>query len=394
MITYQEAQNIIASQAKSFGIEVIDLTEADGRVLAEDMFADRDYPPFNRSAMDGYAIRHEDWIKGTRLFEIQEVIYAGNIPEGELNQASAFKIMTGAAVPYPANTVIRREDSVESGNKVSFNIDSLKEFKNIARKGEDLKKAELAIAANSLCTPAVIGTLATIGKSKVPVEALPKVALFTTGNEVKNLNEEVSDVEIRNSNFYMLKSLLKGWQIKPLIYKHLADSKTELKDSIEKALHLDILILSGGVSAGDADFVPEVLESLGVKKLFHKVAIKPGKPFWCGKMPEGPIVFALPGNPFSSFVTFKLFIETFLRKSAGLPSQIPLKSFFHGKKDKKTNLDEFFPVKFCNSGTKVEATKLNGSGDIRLGLDADALGIHPSDIDLLIEGQEIQYFKL
>ena len=394
MITYQEAQNIIASQAKSFGIEVIDLNNADGRILAKDMFADRDYPPFNRSAMDGYAIRHEDWINGIRIFEVQEVIYAGNTPERELNQASAFKIMTGAAVPYPANTVIRREDSVESGNKVSFNIDSLKEFKNIARKGEDLKKADLAIASNSLCTPAVIGTLATIGKSKIPVEALPKVALFTTGNEVKNLNEEISDVEIRNSNFYMLKSLLKGWQITPVVYKHLADSKTELKDSIEKALHLDILILSGGVSAGDADFVPEVLENLGVKKLFHKVAIKPGKPFWCGKMPEGPIVFALPGNPFSSFVTFKLFIEPFLRKSAGLTPQIPLKSFFHGKKDKKTNLDEFFPVKFCNSGTKVEATILNGSGDIRLGLDADALGIHPSDIELLIEGQEIQYFKL
>lgn len=394
MITYREAQNIIISKAKSFGIEIIDLNDADGRVLAEDIFADRDYPPFNRSAMDGYAIRHEDWEKGIRNFEVQEIIYAGNIPEKELNHGAAFKIMTGAAVPHPANTVIRREDSIESGTSVSFNINLLKEFNNVARKGEDLKKDALAITSNTKCTPAVISTLATVGKSKIQVEALPKVALFTTGNEVKDLNEKISDVEIRNSNYYMLKSLLKAWQITPAVHKHLNDNKTELENNIEKALSLDILILSGGVSAGDADYVPEVLENLGVKKLFHKVAIKPGKPIWCGKMPNGPIVFALPGNPFSSFVTYKLFIETFLRKSMGLDPLIPFQSIFHGQKTKKTTFDEFFPVKFCNSGTKVEATKLNGSGDIRLGIDADALAIHPSEVDQIIQDQEIHYYIL
>ncbi|MGV3509961.1 MAG: molybdopterin molybdotransferase MoeA, partial [Sphingobacteriaceae bacterium] len=242
MITYKEAQEIIYAEAKSFGVEVIDLDDADGRVLAEDIFADRDYPPFNRSAMDGYAIRFEDWNSGTRKFEIQEVIFAGTTPTEELKSNAAFKIMTGAAVPLPSDTVIRREDAMENGSIVSFNIQHLKPFQNIARKGEDLKKDSLAIRLHSVCTPAVIGTLATLGKSTITVEALPKVALFTTGNEIKGLDEDLREVEIRNSNYYMLKSLLKASQIKPTLYKHISDNKAQLKSTIEEALNLDIII--------------------------------------------------------------------------------------------------------------------------------------------------------
>jgi molybdopterin molybdotransferase len=394
MISYQEAQKIITSHANSFGTETIDLNEADGRVLAEDVFADRDYPPFNRSAMDGYAIRFEDWEKGIRNFEIQEVIFAGKIPDKELKSAAAFKIMTGAAVPLPANTVVRVEDATESENVVSFNAEIIKEFKNIARKGEDLKKGSLAVPTKTVCRPAVISTLATVGKSRIKVESLPKVALFTTGNEVKALDEDISPVEIRNSNYYMLRSLLKEWNISPTIYRHLNDNHTELNNNIQSALKSDIVILSGGVSAGDADFVPEVLEKLGVRKLFHKVAIKPGKPIWCGKMDQGPMVFALPGNPFSSFVTFKLFIETFLRRSLGLEAMNIFQSTFKGKKEKKTIFDELFPVRFCDNGEKIAATQLNGSGDIRLGVDADALAIHPAEVDLISEGQLIRYYIL
>lgn len=394
MLTYKEAQEIIIAQAKSFGVEIINLNDADGRVLAEDIFADRDYPPFNRSAMDGYAIRLEDWINGTKAFEIQEVIFAGTIPSEELKPNAAFKIMTGAAVPLSANTVIRREDANESSNGVSFNISKLKEFQNIALKGEDLKRNSLAIKSNTICTPAIIGTLATLGKSLLKVETLPKVALFTTGNEVRDLNEPVSDVEIRNSNYYMLNSLLKAWKIKPTIYKHLNDNRQELKNNIEKAITTDIIILSGGVSAGDADYIPEILENIGTRKLFHKVAIKPGKPIWCGKISNGPIIFALPGNPFSSFVTFKVFIEPFLRESLGLPRILPFQSSFIGLKKKKTSFDEFFPAKLNNISTQLQATELNGSGDIRLGINADALAIHPAHIEQITNGQLIEYYKI
>ncbi|HEY0054551.1 MAG TPA: molybdopterin molybdotransferase MoeA [Pedobacter sp.] len=394
MISYIEAQNLSLSQAKSFGTEILSLDEADGRVLAEDVFADRDYPPFNRSAMDGYAIRFSDWENGIQEFKVQEVIYAGKIPEKELESGSAFKIMTGSAVPFPADTVIRREDSNEENQKVSFTIDTLKIFQNIARKGEDLKKGQLTITAATLCTPSVISTLATLGKSSIRVECLPRLALFTTGNEVKHLHEEVLEFEIRNSNSYLIKSLLKQWAIFPSAYKHLKDDKEELEIEISKALKYDIIILSGGISAGDADYVPGVLKDLGVEKLFHKVAIKPGKPIWCGNLPGGPMVFALPGNPFSSLVTFKLFIEPFLQKSFGLTPSSPTKSFFKGEKGQKTTFDEFFPARIMNAGTQVEATALNGSGDIRLGIDADVLAIHPKDADRLSDGQVIDYYPL
>lgn len=394
MISYQEAQSIILSEAKSFGKEIISIDDADGRILAEDIFADRDYPPFNRSAMDGYAVKFEDWEDGLKNFKIQEVIYAGNISSKVLEKGAAFKIMTGAAVPLSANTVIRREDALENEGNVSFNIDSLTEFQNIAKKGEDLEKGAMAIAKHSVCTAALIGTLATFGKSEIKVESLPKVALFTTGNEVKDLNEVLSEVEIRNSNYYMLKSLLKSWKITPSFHKHINDNKTELEITIAQALNVDIIILSGGVSAGDADYVPEVLESLGVKKLFHKVSIKPGKPIWCGKMPGGPMVFALPGNPFSSFVTFKLFIETFLEKSLSQKTKLLYQSTFKGTRNRKTTFDEFFPAKFADLGTKLETTTLNGSGDIRLGIDADVLIVHPKDEDELRDGQLVNYYRL
>jgi molybdopterin molybdotransferase len=394
VITYLEAQNIILSHAKSFGTEILSLDDADGRVLAEDIYADRDYPPFNRSAMDGYAIRLEDWENGVREFSVQEVIYAGQTPHTELGPGAAFKIMTGAAVPFPADAVIRREDSLEEKGKVSFTVEILKAYQNIARKGEDLKKGTLTGNSATVCTPSVISTLATLGKSNINVERLPRIALFTTGNEVKHLNEEIRDVEIRNSNSYLLKSLLKRWGIAPAIYKHLQDDKTELKNNILKALKGDIILMSGGVSAGDADYIPEVLESLGIKKLFHKVAIKPGKPIWCGVMPNGPMVFALPGNPFSSLVTFKIFVEPFLQKSFGLTPATPSQSIFGGEKLRKTPFDEFFPARIINSGTTIKATSLNGSGDIRLGMDADVLAIHPKDADRLTDGQVISYYPL
>ena len=394
MITYRQAQDIILTQARSFGTEIIGIDEADGRVLAEDILADRDYPPFNRSAMDGYAIRLEDWNKGIREFNIQEIILAGTSPGNELLPGAAFKIMTGAAVPSPANCVIRREDTEESNGRVKLRNESLQILQNIATQGEDLKKGDLAIPALTTCSPAIISTLATIGKANIPVRRLPSVAILTTGDEVKPIGEDISPLEIRNSNYYLIKALLKKWQISPLFSEHIADKKETIREVLKKAFSADIIIMSGGVSAGDADYVPGVLEELGVKKLFHKVAIKPGKPICCGKAPGGTMIFALPGNPFSTFVTFKLFVETYLNASVNNKPLNELHSSFSGKRRKKTSLDEFFPARFNPSGTSVEATALNGSGDIRLGTDAEILALHPAQLDEINTGQLITYFKM
>jgi molybdopterin molybdotransferase len=312
MLNYKEARQQIISLAKSFGTETIGLEDADGRVLSEDIYADRDYPPFNRSAMDGYAIHTNDWEAGIRNFKLQQVIYAGQSEQANLSPGTCYKIMTGAPVPLSANAVIRREDAVQIDDAVSFNVEIVNPFQNIAKQGEDIKSGGHILDAHHRCTPVIISLLASLGKNRIKVEKLPKVAVFTTGDEIVDPGSAITANQIRNSNQYLLKSLLNKWLIKPVVNGHIIDNKTQLINKLSQVLDFDLIITCGGVSAGDADYLPDVLTGLGVKKLFHKVAIKPGKPIWCGQMPNGGLVFALPGNPFSCMVTFKLFIEAFL----------------------------------------------------------------------------------
>lgn len=388
MLNYKEAQQIITAHAKSFGTETVGLDEAFERVLAEKIYTDRDYPPFNRATMDGYAINFKDWESGTKNYTVKEVVFAGQQYQQEASAGECYKIMTGASVPPNADVVIQREKAVEENGQVSFQIENIKPYQNIARKGEDIQAESCIIDTHTTCNAAVIALLASVGKAEVLVEKLPNVALFTTGDEVVEPGEPVSDIQIRNSNQYLLKSLLKEWQIKPFFYKHISDDKEALKQEVGAALHSDMIILCGGVSAGDADYVPEILEGLGVKKLFHKVKIKPGKPIWCGQLPSGGLVFALPGNPFSCHVTFKLFIEHYLKTCFGLKEKewpmLPLSI----EKKKKVSFDEFFPVAV---NQEVSLIDFNTSGDIKAALTADGIAHHPAETQNLEAGSLISF---
>ncbi len=388
MLDYKEAQQIITSHAKSFGTETIDLNDAFGRVLAEKIYADRDYPPFNRATMDGYAINFKDWESGTKKYAVKEVVFAGQQYQQEVSAGECYKIMTGAAVPPFVDVVIRREDAIEENGQVSFNIETVKQLQNIAQQGEDIKANTSAIDRNCTCTPQVIALLASVGKAEFKVEKLPNVALFTTGDELVEPGQPVSAIQIRNSNQYLIKNLLKQWHIQPKTCKHTPDDKAALKQQIGEALNSDMMILCGGVSAGDADYVPEILEGLGVKKLFHKVKIKPGKPIWCGQLPSGGLVFALPGNPFSCHVTFKLFIEHYLKTCFGLSQKswpmLPLSA----EKKKKVPFDEFFPVAV---NQEVSLIDFNTSGDIKAALTADGIAHHPAETQNLEAGSLISF---
>jgi molybdopterin molybdotransferase len=383
MLTYKQAQQVITGLSHSFGTETVALNDAGNRILAEDIDADRDYPPFNRATMDGYAINTRDWESGACEFKVQQVIYAGQTGENELQAAACYKIMTGAPVPLSANAVIRREDAVQVGDEVRFDLETIRPYQNIARQGEDIKIGEGILKANSICTPAVISLLATMGKNTIKVKALPRVALFTTGDEVVDATAEIKPNQIRNSNQYLLKSLLKKWLIKPQVCEHVIDDKEQLTNTLNKVLNFDIIITCGGVSAGDADYLPEVLDGLGVKKLFHKLSIRPGKPIWCGQLPNGGLVFALPGNPFSCMVTFKLFIEAYLSVCFGLGMPKLLQLPFSGKRKRNSGFDEFFPVSISGEPSALHPIPINTSGDIRLGLHADALAFHPAEVDEL-----------
>lgn len=391
MIQLEEALSIVTLYAASFGDELISLEDADGRVLAEEIFADRNYPPFNRAAMDGYAIRKEDWDNGLREFLVQETIFTGQAAREPLTNGSCYKIMTGAATPSSADVIIRREDSLERDNRVVLNGEETKLYQNIAREGEDVKKGELLVKSPQFCAPPLISLLASVGKHQILVKRKPTVAVLTSGNEVISPREAVKELQIRNSNKYLLISLLKKWGITPVFTQHLPDHRETIADTLAPLLDYDIIILNGGVSAGDADFIPEVLTSLGVKKLFHKVAIRPGKPIWCGKS-EGGLIFALPGNPLSCLTTFTIFVESYLYSCFGFDcrptSSIPLTS----PRTKKSNLNEFFPVRFSEQGTELLVQPFNGSGDITAGLFSDGLGFQPSEMRTINAGEKTTFF--
>lgn len=379
MIHYEEAQQIILAQAKPFTTESIALSNALGRTLAETIVADRDYPPFNRATMDGFAFRHDDFEKGIKQYIIIDTIFAGSTTNKALQQGECYKIMTGAAVPTNANVVIRKEDTSVVNNLVTLDIESCKLFQNIAKKGEDITAATSIIASNKICTPAVISVLAALGKSEVTVKRLPNVSIFTTGNEIVPIETNpINAVQIRNSNQHLLKALLQQWQIQPSICKHLQDDKATLTAAFKEALSSDIIIINGGVSAGDADYVPEVLTSLGVQLLFHKIAIRPGKPLWCGKLPNGGLVFALPGNPFSCMVTFQLFIKPYLLACFGLPQQPFLQLPLAISKAKNVGLDEFFPAQIQAAPISITPLHFKTSGDVKATLFADGIALHPA----------------
>ena len=233
-----------------------------------------------------------------------------------------------------------------------------------------------------------------MGYHHVTVEKLPVINIITTGDEIVAITEPVNEVQVRNSNAHLLKALLHKWKIIPAACEHAKDDAAILSATVKKYKAGDILIFSGAVSAGDADFVPEVLMSAGAKKIFHKVAIRPGKPIWFGQFENGATVFALPGNPFSTHVTFKLFIEPFLHACFGLKQPLGLTLPIDDTRIKKTNLDEFFPVAVTTSPAAALPLSFNTSGDITATLYADALAWQPVDKTELRKGDVVDCLLL
>ncbi|SHE51035.1 molybdopterin molybdotransferase MoeA [Pedobacter caeni] len=391
IIDFDEAIAILSGISVPFEKETIHLDEADNRILAENICADRDYPPFNRAAMDGFAFMQADWDKGLRKYQITETIFTGQPAKYPLNSGYCYKIMTGAATPEMANIIIRKEDGEESEGRVTLHSEALKPYQNIARKGEDCKAGTLLLSAPSKCTPQVIALLATVGKTTLQVYRLPKVALITTGDEVIDPAASLNPFQIRNSNQYLLRSLLHQWKIKPILCEHVKDHKKQLTNILKEALEADLVVINGAVSAGDADHVPAVLQELGVRTLFHKVNIRPGKPVLIGKGQSGTIVFALPGNPLSCLSTFTIFVEHYLYRCFGYQTRPSQMRPFLEVRTKKHGLTEFFPVRTSNSGG-LNLIPFNGSGDVTAGVHAQGLAMQPAALMQLNKEALITYY--
>lgn len=411
MIDFRKAQELVLQQARSFGTETVSLEQAPGRVLAETIHADRDYPPFDRASMDGYGLRYTDLVNGLRRFTVIETLLAGYEPARSLVAGECYKIMTGAAVPPGTDVVVRRENAGEEGGVMmlpEIPVEALpaatlpapadprfpwKPFQNIARRGEDLVSGAAVIDRPCRCDPPVMGLLATLGRTKVRVQRRPSIGLLTTGDEVVSAGDAVSPVQIRNSNRWLLESALQKSGVGLIGWDHAPDDPGQLRQRVDAFLGSDILILCGGVSAGDADYVPGVLEAAGVRRLFHKVAMRPGKPVWCGTSNDGKMVFGLPGNPISCLVNFVLLIRPYLEACYGLPPAEVLGLAMATAKRKRSPLDEFFPVFLHGSPARLTPVTLNGSGDIRLGMQANGLALHPAGEGDLPEGAMVSFYS-
>ncbi|MBL0286557.1 MAG: molybdopterin molybdotransferase MoeA [Bacteroidetes bacterium] len=395
MQSIENALELILSNKQNFGTETISIHDCLDRVLAEDIYADRDYPPFNRATMDGYAIISQDINIGkNNLLKITDTIHAGEAKQFALESGNCIKIMTGAPVPKRANAVIRIEDTHINGNEIHFNVKQLKENQNIAIQGEDARKGDLLIKKGTKLNPNSISLLAVTGHAKLEVYKLPIIAIVSTGNEIVAVESVIQPHQIRDSNVHTLKNSLLNYCISAIQTALIVDDKIALKNTISELLNTDIIIISGGVSKGDADYVPEILKHLGVIEIFHRVSIKPGNPLWFGKMPNGGVVFGLPGNPISVQVGYKVFIESFIRKCFDMEPIEPLFLPLLGEKSKKSNFTEYFPCKLTHENKKsgLAINKMNTSGDISTTNNSDGIAIHPSEKQTIEKGEFVEFY--
>jgi molybdopterin molybdotransferase len=360
MISVEEATSIILSHPFIPSIEKLEITKATGRILAQHIEADRDFPPFDRVSMDGIAIPFEAFQKGIRSFNIQDVQAAGKPQLKLTGEIDCIEVMTGAILPEGTDTVIRYED-LEIKNKVAVVItNEIIKGQNIHLRGLDARKKDKLLSPGHKISPAEVALFASIGKSHIEVYASPRVALISTGDELVGVDEVPLSHQIRRSNSYALQSALAELGLSSTQF-HITDQKEILKKKLNEILAShELILLSGGVSKGKFDFVPEVIESLGVKKLFHGVSQKPGKPFWFGRS-DKHTVFALPGNPVSTYLCFYRFIKPWIQKSFAtdysIPSAILAEDFLF-----KPALTYFLQVKVTNESGKLLAYPKQGGG--------------------------------
>lgn len=313
MINYNEALEIIKSEIEKLSLqtEEIDLLESLNRILAEDVIADVDLPPFDNSAMDGYAIKFSERTQWNIIGEIS----AGNFSSFTLTENDAVLITTGSKLPLNADTIIPIEDVEVDGTKLFLKENSLiKKGMNIRAQGNDLRKNEIAVPRFTKIDPKTMAVLASCGKDKVKVYSKLEFVVLATGDELIPVNQKPEGDKIRVSNIYSLYGAIKEMNHKIINLGFTKDDREFITQKIKAALELNIniLITTGGVSVGKYDFLKEVFEEQGIIEKFWKVNIKPGKPIYFGiyeKNDKRILVFGLPGNPVSSLVNFYVFIK-------------------------------------------------------------------------------------
>lgn len=318
-VTVDEAERLILDHVSGWGTRRVPLAEAGGDILRETLYTERDQPPFDRVTMDGVALRHDALAGGRREFRVIGTQAAGDAPVPLAEDGACVATMTGAALPAGADTVIPVERIVRNGQLVTIAADyTAQPGQFIHRRGTDHGKGVAVLMPGTQIGPPEMAVLTTTGRIEVEIARRPRITVISTGSELVDVGQPMAATQIRNSNDRAIATALAARGFGDVARRHLPDDRSVLESELSAALATnDVLILSGGVSMGEFDFVPQVLAGLGMRLVFHKVQQKPGLPMWFGVSPDGKPVFALPGNPVSSLVCFVRYVAPALITALG-----------------------------------------------------------------------------
>ncbi|MDA3811546.1 MAG: molybdopterin molybdotransferase MoeA [Spirochaetaceae bacterium] len=383
MIELNQIFDILNKQHTVLKTERVPLGKAVGRVLPVSVYSTMDSPPFDKSAMDGWAVRGDE--SETELTSI-DIIGAGDVSFKKIEKGTCASIMTGAKIPEGTGRIIRIEYTHRDGEKVFIDRDD--PHKNIIRRGENLKKGDIVLTPRIL-NPGDIGILASSGLAEVDVALAPSIGILTTGSELKEPGDILEDGEIYNSNGHQLMAQANVWGCSLHYYGIIKDDKKELKAVIKKALSQnDLVLLSGGVSMGEFDYVPQILEDSGVNKIFHKAAIKPGRPLWFGKN-DNTYVFGMPGNPVSTYILFEVLVKHLILHLCGLKYEPAFLRGILGKEIHRRTWDraEFLPVKWVDN--EIIPIMYHGSSHLNAMAEAKGLIIVDPGIKTLLKGETV-----
>jgi len=371
------------------------LPDAGGEILAQDIVADRNIPPFPRAAMDGFAVI---WTgKEDRTpYRVIGTVTPGIRWSGKCGSGDCVKIMTGAAVPSPFDTVIRVEQSQTGAEELVRFTGKAKRGQNIAPEGDDARKGQVLLTTGTVLFPRHVATLAAVGQWEIPVFERPSVTILPTGSELKEPWEPAEGPMIRNSNAHYVRAALARLGVREVHYGGIVtDDPERIRKRIREGLSDDILILSGGVSEGEVDVVPQCLAECGVEKVLHKVAVKPGKPLYIGRSPSGTVVIGLPGNPVAVMVHMAMLVKPLFLKASGAreylpkPVYLPLAAEAHNRSNGK----KFTPARVVSKGGESVVAEIpsNGSGDFISALRAEGVFEIPAGVSRLAPGDIVGF---
>ena len=395
MLTYEEAREGILERVSPLGVERIPLDAAAGRSLAGEVRAPADLPPWDNSAMDGYAVRTSD-CPGEAVLAIAGYQTAGGPGASAVHKGAAVRIMTGSPIPEGCDAVVPFEEAEERDGSVRIPA-PVRPRQHIRFRGEDIRAGAQVLPEGTVLRPPQISLLASFGRAMVPVYRKPRVAVLSTGDELVELGEPLDHGKIVNSNSHALAAAIAEAGGDPLLLGIARDEREDLREKLSAGLAADVLVTSAGVSAGDRDLVRDVLAELGVENVFWKVLIKPGGPTAFGLAGTTP-VFSLPGNPVSSLITFEVFVRPAVRKMTGSPHPVkpPVKAALAEPVTKKPGKTQFLRV-MIESGKEGYLARTAGdqnTGILRTLVLADGIAVLPSERTTFTAGEKVDVLLL